>query len=110
MDSGAILQRIEGFNYNVHPFWIQIQEMDLTEITYFYNQCYKHQLKPSRLEIPKQWVLEVPLFHNPVVHGTLMSSRSVEGNKLRRNCTKLKALVNIDGWKSVEVIMYLKGL
>ncbi len=55
-------------------------------------------------------MLEEPLFHNPVVHGTLMSSKSVRENMLRRNCTKLKDLVSSDGWKSVEEIIVFTGL
>ncbi len=107
--AGAILRRAEGLNYDLHLFWIQTQEMDLTEITYFYKsvlQAWAKTCKVKRVfEIPKYWVLEKPLFHNPVVHGTLMSSKSVRENMLRRNCTKLKDLVSLDGWKSVEEII-----
>ncbi|KAL1253305.1 hypothetical protein QQF64_017998 [Cirrhinus molitorella] len=38
------------------------------------------------------------------------SQMSVQENMLRRNCTKLKDLVNPDGWKSVEDIMFFTGL
>ncbi len=112
--ASAILRRAEGLNYDLHLFWIQTQEMDLTEITSFYKSVLKAWAKTFKVkrvfEIPKHWVLEEPLFHNPVVRGTLMSSRSVQENMLRRNCTKLKDLVRSDGWKSVEEIMAFTGL
>ncbi len=92
----------------------QTQEMDLTEITSFYKsvlQAWAKTFKVKRVfEIPKHWVLEEPLFHNPVVRGTLMSSESVQENMLRRNCTKVTDLVSSDGWKSVEEIMVFTGL
>lgn len=48
-----------------------------------------------------------PLFHNPEFHGPLMFFRTVQENMLRKNCTRLKDLVNPDGWKSVEDINVL---
>ncbi len=65
--------------------------MNLTEITSFNKSVLQAWVKTFKIkrvfEIPKYWVLEEPLFHNLVVHGTLMSLKSVEENMLRRNCT-----------------------
>lgn len=110
----AILRTVKGLNYDLHLFWIQTDEMDLTGITSFYKsvlQAWNKTFKIQRIfDIPKYWVLEEPLFHNPVVHGTLISSRSVQNNMIKRNCTKLKHLVTEDGWKSIEDIMVFTGL
>ncbi len=112
--AGAILRSTEGLNYDLHLFWIQTQEMDLTEITSFNKSVLQAWVKTFKIkrvfEIPKYWVLEEPLFHNPLVHGTLMFLKSVEENMLRRNCTKLKELFSLDGWKSVEEITVFTGL
>ncbi len=88
--------------------------MDLTEITSFYKSVLKAWAKTFKVKESSKslntgcW--RSPLFHNPVVHGTTDSSKSVQENMLRRNCTKLKDLVSSDGWKSVEEIMAFTGL
>lgn len=64
----------------------------------------------TKKRLSKYGVMEEPILYNSVIQGVLISSKSVQTNMLMNKCTKLRDLMNHNGWKSLEEVMELTEL
>lgn len=56
------------------------------------------------------WVLEEPLFFNPMIQTRLLYSVSVSAVLKRNGVVKMRHLLDDDGWKPVGILKEMTGL
>jgi len=110
----AFLQKAGGLGLDKHLFLMNLERINMSELSHFYRtllHSWRTVFKFEReVDEPGNWVLEEPLFFNPMTQTRLLSSVSVSSCLQRNGIVKLGHLLNRDGWKSLEELKRLTGL
>ncbi len=99
-------RRVGGYGLDKQLFLMNLEEINLSELTVFYRsilQIWKIVIRSERnVDNLEHWEWEEPLFFNPLIQTRLLSSVTVRKCLLKNGTVKLDHLLNKEGWKSLE--------
>lgn len=109
-----MLQKAGGLKLDQHLFLMELEKVNLSGITSFYQSMlhsWRTVFKVERdIDESGSWIQEEPLFFNPMIQTRLLSSASVCACLQRHGIVKLRQLLNNDQWESVETLKEVTGL
>ncbi|MCI4376030.1 hypothetical protein PGIGA_G00183470 [Pangasianodon gigas] len=96
----VLLRRAGGMGFDKYLFVMKPQELDLLDLTPFYRSLLEAWRVFSLSRMPDAaagvWLLEEPLFNNPLLQSRMLSSASLCSRLRTAGCMKLGHLVSID--------------
>ena len=110
----CLLRTIQGLEYDKHLFMLDLDKMDLSATTGFYQsvlRAWNKVLKPRWDGTqPYGKAGEEPLFYNPLIQSRMLSSAAVERVLVRAGIVKLADLRSGGDWKTAENLSEQTGL